>query len=317
VTSNTSVGSGGFDEVYGQTTATIVGSGGEEAVFDGGQSTSATTQKGGVLDLLAGGEGFRDVIAGIEIISARGGASEPTIMSGGVLVVARFATAEFAHISRGGIAKISGTDRDATITGGQEVVFGGVSENDFILGGGKLVISSGGTGQLDIVQSGGLLSALAGATTIDASVSRGGREIVASGGTANATTISGGTLEIMSGGSTGSSAVTFATSAGGILQLDSSLTFSGLVAGFGKPDRLDFRDIAFTSGVTHTTWTQSGTTSGTLAVTSGTHTATVTLLGQYVAGNFHVSTDGHGGTYVTDPPVSTSQTVALVNTHQT
>jgi hypothetical protein len=96
------------------------------------------------------------------------------------------------------------------------------------------------------------------------------------------------------------------------------LTFKGgLVAGFGKPDEIDLRDIGFTSGTTHATWHQSGTTSGTLAVTSGTHTATITLLGQYVAADFHVSTDGHGGTFVTDPPVSTSQTVAFVNPHQT
>jgi hypothetical protein len=101
------------------------------------------------------------------------------------------------------------------------------------------------------------------------------------------------------------------------LLLESSLTFSGLVAGFGKPDRLDLRDIGFTSGVTHATWTPSGTTSGTLAVTSGTHTATITLLGQYVTADFHVSTDKHGGTFVTDPPVSGSQNVALVNQHQT
>jgi hypothetical protein len=44
------------------------------------------------------------------------------------------------------------------------------------------------------------------------------------------------------------------------------------------------------------------------------------LLGQYVAGNFHVRTDNHGGTIVTDPPVKTAtdvQNVALVNPHQT
>jgi autotransporter passenger strand-loop-strand repeat protein len=182
--------------------------------------------------------------------------------------------------------------------------------------GGALYVSNGGAtlgttllkaGQ-ELVRSGGI--------AISSYVNSGGKEIVSSGGTASAGTISGGTLEIMSGGSTANTTVTFATSGGGILQLDSSLTFKGgLVAGFGKPDRLDFRDIAFTSGVTHATWTQNGT-SGTLAVTSGTHTATITLLGQYVAGNFHVSTDGHGGTFVTDPPVKSStdlQTVALVH----
>jgi hypothetical protein len=67
--------------------------------------------------------------------------------------------------------------------------------------------------------------------------------------------------------------------------------------------------------VTSATWTQSGTTSGTLAVTSGTHIATITLLGQYVTADFHVSTDNHGGTLVTDPPVRASQTAALVSPH--
>jgi autotransporter passenger strand-loop-strand repeat protein len=166
------------------------------------------------------------------------------------------------------------------------------------VGGGKVLVSSGGVAELDTVQSGGL-------------------EIVSSGGIASSTFIDGGTLEIMRGGSTVGT-TTFETSAGGTLQLDSSLTFNGgLVAGFGKPDKIDFRDIAFTSGVTHATWTQSGTTSGTLAVTSGTETATITLLGQYVAGNFHVRTDNNGGTLVNDPAVSASQTVALVNPHQT
>ena len=51
--------------------------------------------------------------------------------------------------------------------------------------------------------------------------------------------ISGGTLDINSGGSISTAATTFATSGGGTLLLESSLTFSGLVAGFGQPDRLD------------------------------------------------------------------------------
>jgi hypothetical protein len=49
----------------------------------------------------------------------------------------------------------------------------------------------------------------------------------------------------------------------------------------------------------------------------GAETATITLLGQYVAADFQVSTSTQGGTVVTYQPVSTSQTVALVNPHQT
>ena len=42
---------------------------------------------------------------------------------------------------------------------------------------------------------------------------------------------------------------------------------------------------------------------GTLTVSDGTHTANILLLGQYSAAQFHVTTDGNGGTLVTDPPV--------------
>jgi hypothetical protein len=41
------------------------------------------------------------------------------------------------------------------------------------------------------------------------------------------------------------------------------------------------------------------------------------LLGQYITADFRLSSDKHGGTFVTDPPVTSSQTVALVNPHQT
>jgi hypothetical protein len=45
-------------------------------------------------------------------------------------------------------------------------------------------------------------------------------------------------------------------------------------------------------------------TSGTLTVSDGTHTAKILLLGQYAAGNFHLATDGNGGTLVTDTPAA-------------
>ena len=51
---------------------------------------------------------------------------------------------------------------------------------------------------------------------------------------------------------------------------------------------------------------QSGATSGTLSVTDGTHTANITLFGQYVADQFQVSNDGGGHVLVTDPPVATA-----------
>ena len=87
----------------------------------------------------------------------------------------------------------------------------------------------------------------------------------------------------------------------------------GLVAGFAVPDAMDLADIPFVSGgsgATTVSWTQltsGATASGSLVVAQGTHSANLTLLGNYVTGNFNLLTDGASGTIVTDPPV-TAQT---------
>jgi hypothetical protein len=52
--------------------------------------------------------------------------------------------------------------------------------------------------------------------------------------------------------------------------------------------------------------------SGTLTVTDGTHTASLTLIGQYVAAQFTSASNGHGGTLIGDPPVATTNTNPLV-----
>ena len=149
-----------------------------------------------------------------------------------------------------------------------------------------------------MVNAGGIQVVDVGGTASGTIAMNGGTEVVVAGGTAIDTTISsGGFMEIHSGGSVGTAAVTFA--GGGTLELDDSVHFGGLVAGFGLPDRMDLTDISFISGATSTTWAQSGT-SGTLTVSNGVTSASITLLGQYVAGQFHVGSDSHGGTVVTD-----------------
>ncbi len=163
----------------------------------------------------------------------------------------------------------------------------------------------------------------AGGTASGTVVMSGGEEYVGVGGQVTATTISGGGfVEVASGGVTSGSLFTFASGnlIGADLQLDDSLHFSGgLVAGFAQPDTLDLRDIPFTSGVTSFSYASGnvGNTSGTLTVTSGGLSANITLLGQYVAGNFHIQTDGAGGTLVTDPPVAAAtdqNPIALLHT---
>jgi hypothetical protein len=106
---------------------------------------------------------------------------------------------------------------------------------------------------------------------------------------------------VASGGSAGS--VLFAS--GGILQLDSLMAFGGTISGFHLGDEIDLRGLAFTSGTTNLSWTQltsGANASGTLTVSSGAAVETLTLLGQYSQGSFSATSDGHGGTVITDPP---------------
>jgi autotransporter passenger strand-loop-strand repeat protein len=162
-----------------------------------------------------------------------------------------------------------------------------------------------GTASGTAVSSGGTQYVYSGGAAVATTVSSGGYEQVFSGGAANATTINGGTLEVTSGGSAG--AVLFAS--GGILQLDSSLAFGGTISGFQLGDEIDLRSLAFTSGVTSLSWTQltsGANASGTLTVSSGAAVENLTLLGQYSLANFSATSDGHGGTLITDPPVSSS-----------
>ena len=73
------------------------------------------------------------------------------------------------------------------------------------------------------------------------------------------------------------------------------------------PDFIDLVDIAFS---TATLGYVGNSLSGVLTVQDGSHTATLNMIGNYVAGNFKLSNDGAGGTLVTDPPVSSGVGVA-------
>jgi hypothetical protein len=134
--------------------------------------------------------------------------------------------------------------------------------------------------------------------------------VVSAGGTINGATISGATMEIASGGLTGTNPITYVGNAA--LILDASTSFSGTVAGFALGDYLDLKDISFNSGTTSATFTEAvSNISGTLSVTDGIHTANITLLGQYANGQFHLNSDGFGGTVVTDPPLAVANSDSL------
>jgi hypothetical protein len=115
----------------------------------------------------------------------------------------------------------------------------------------------------------------------------------------------GATVELL--GPYGSS-VTF-DGASGALQLDQSSSFTGTVAGLTGEDTLDLRDMSFTS-VNSPTFSGNAST-GILTVTDGSHIANINLMGNYIASSFVASSDGHGGTYVTQASLSSQQSVML------
>jgi len=94
--------------------------------------------------------------------------------------------------------------------------------------------------------------------------------------------------------------VTFAA-ATGTLALDNSSSFSGQISGFGGGDQIDFADIFFGASTTLAFSAQGNDLGTTLTVSDGTDTASLVLFGQYLASDFAISSDGHGGTLITDP----------------
>jgi hypothetical protein len=138
------------------------------------------------------------------------------------------------------------------------------------------------------ISNGGILVAAKGVLKVTGAVSGAGR-VAIEGGTADFT-------------STFTEAVAF-SAAGGTLELAKSQTYTGVITGFAKTPTtaLDLLDIAFTAGKTKASYSGSAT-SGVLNVTDGTHTAKIKLSGNYTTSSFTVSSDGHGGTKVVDPP---------------
>ena len=156
----------------------------------------------------------------------------------------------------------------------------GVTQNTSVGDGGSVTVFSGGVASNSLIQSGGT-------------------EVVMSGGAFSGATLAGGTLDIQSGGNSLSSTIEFVGDGHLILE---STRFRGKIDGFTLGDTIDLTTVAFGSSTT-SSYLDNGT-SGTLTVTDGTHTARLTMLGQYQLLNFTLTSDGTGGTLINDPPVS-------------
>ncbi|HLH97803.1 MAG TPA: hypothetical protein VKW08_22050, partial [Xanthobacteraceae bacterium] len=96
--------------------------------------------------------------------------------------------------------------------------------------------------------------------------------------------------------------ISFATGSMESIQLCDSQQFSGTIAGFASDDAIDLSDIGFGAATTLAYSAASDGSPGALTVSDGSHAAQIALLGQYIAGSFAMSGDGHGGTLITETP---------------
>jgi autotransporter passenger strand-loop-strand repeat protein len=317
----TTVLSGGVAIVAGVASAAVVLDGGTMEVSSGGVVDSTTVGSGGTLVVLQGGlDGGPDAVL---TDTGMYPTDSTTVSSGGEEIVLGFSSA--VTIDSGGLVVVSsGGAAGASLvnSGGVEVISsGGEVIRPFVSSGGEVVVSAGGTllgahlgsdtsyggptvlGGTVIVESGG--------TTNGDELASGSREVILSGGhAAQDISLLGGTLEVASGGLANyvefdaiSSYVQYNVSGGSTLVLDAATSFHGVVAGFGNnsdPDKIDRADIAFgTAGKKGPLSYNGNLLGGTLTVTDGVHTANIALLGQYIASEFAVSNDGHGGTLIT------------------
>ena len=157
-----------------------------------------------------------------------------------------------------GVINASGTLALTIDTGANTITNAGLIE---ATGAGGGVIQSA-------VKNTGMLAAAGGDLTVNGAVTGNG-----------SATINGATLDL---GSSFTENVTF-TGTSGVLELAQSQTYTGKVTGFSLTGgtSLDLRDIAFVSAGEATF--SGNKTSGVLTVTDGTHTAHITLIGNYTS----------------------------------
>lgn len=314
------VDDGGVVSLLGTASGTIIGNGGVDYVNSGGSESGATISNGGIDCVLSGGFASDTTVSdgGIDFVMPGGSAGGTVVDSGGWQYVLSGGSGFDGQVSGAGVQFVYGFASGGTVSsGGVLGLFGSASDMTIETGGYGSVASGGAASNIMVDGSLGVVGSAvntsigyggnvtirgnASGTTIDA----GGYEYVAAGGTERGATISGGgVLEVASGGSVAIAPVTFADSAGGVLVLDDSMNFGGLVAGFDGADLMAFTDIPYISGTTNWQWTQSGS-SGTLMLSAGSDVANINLLGQYSQSSFALAAYG-GGTLVSNSPLITS-----------
>jgi len=163
-------------------------------------------------------------------------------------------------------------------------------------GSGSLILNS------DIVNS-GLIWANGGNITINGAVTGSGSAMISGAAT----------LEL---GAESSANVTFGADAAGTLILRDPTGFTGTISGLSSTDHIDLANISYEIASLYSITYSLNANITTLVTTDGTSIDTINLLGNYTKDTaWHFSDDGHGGTIVSDAPVSpTNELISVQST---
>jgi len=327
---NVAVASLGYAGTWLQSDGTLNVIVGEKITFTGSGDTFAGTVSGAGSVVWSGGS---DTFSGLTLSATSQTVSGAEItMSGAINLTTNMSLTSSNLIVASSGAVLGGAGEFILSANASNSLYGVSNATTLIvngrlygagqLGAGQLTLIIGAGGFVDgyttvaltintgsnIIQDAGTIYAIgAGGTIVDSAVDNTGK-LYADGGTLTleGAVTGAGIGDITSGtlfaASTFTENVTFTASTKGTLELADSQTYTGDVTGFSLTGAtaLDLGDIDFINGTTKATY--SGTaTSGTLTVTDGTHTAHITLEGNYTSSTFTVSSDGHGGTKVVDP----------------
>ena len=267
---------------------TIWGRGGYAVEFDGNPDSSsdvlAVEAGSAFVGQCVGGGGALLLASGTGTIASAAGTFSPT---GGITVSGSIPTHVFTKFATVEVGAAGVFRTPSTVA---------VATGETLEAAGSFTMTAGGT---SIVNAGLLETTGAGLLVVTGALANTGT-ILADGGTLTVTgavtgvgavTVGNGRLDLAAAGA---AKVTFIGSAG-VLELGDSQGFTGTVAGFSKSGKtsLDLDDIAFVNaGEATFSGTQTG---GVLTVTDGTHTARISLTGDFRNTAFMASDDGHGG----------------------
>ncbi|MGY8706809.1 hypothetical protein RAD16_13805 [Bradyrhizobium sp. 18BD] len=325
----TTIANGGMQHVHNNAFSTTVNAGGEQNVYIEGSATGSTINAGGIqidwgftiVTTISGGAQYvfgsaslTTINSGLQAVESGGTASDTTIHGGGQDVY--LGGTAINTTMDGGIQSVNGgTVVQTTISNGALQVLHGSASMTTVNAGGQQSVYADGVAAGTTVNAGGVQVDWGAAS---ATIVNGGVQFVY--GSATGTTVLSGTQYVQSGGSAddttiGSGGLAFVHAGGTIddvifagpnasLVLAQASAFTGTISGWQDHDSIDLGDILFSDGVTSLAYAANGDNSGgTLTVSDGTHTASLSLLGQYSAADFALSSDGHGGSLITDPAV--------------